>query len=464
MKITFLGAAGEVTGSQHLIETDNLRLLLDCGLFQGSRRESRVKNMEFHCRPRELDGVILSHAHIDHCGNLPGLYRAGFEGTIFCTDATADIADIMLQDAAHIQEEDAKYLNRKKKGRDLIEPLYTAEDAEGVVRLIQPMHFNEWHELATDVRVRFSPAGHILGSAITELEIRERSQWKRIVFTGDLGRYGMPLLVDPQALDSPADALIIESTYGNRVHPPVKDMKADLLRIISDAHRKGGRVIIPAFSLGRTQQVVYHLNELFNENQLPRIPIFVDSPLSNRCTNVHRRYQESLDEDVNKTLRHDIDIFGFETLTYTESPQQSMELNDRHGPFVVISASGMCESGRILHHLKHAISNERNTVVLIGYQAPGTLGWRISERQPYVKIFDTEYAVKAHVEQLGGLSAHADVNDFKMWLGQSTEHGDFGRAFIVHGEKSSAEGLASLLKTYVDGEVTIPQRMQSFTV
>jgi metallo-beta-lactamase family protein len=292
MKITFLGGAGEVTGSQHLIETDNLRLLLDCGLFQGQRKETRAKNMEFFCRPKELDGVILSHAHIDHCGNLPGLYRAGFDGTIFCTDATADIADIMLQDAAHIQEEDAKYLNRKRKGGDLIEPLYTSEDAEAVVRQIQPMHFNQWHELATDVRVRFSPAGHILGSAITELEIRERAQWKRIVFTGDLGRYGMPLLVDPQPLEYPADVLIIESTYGNRVHPPVKDMKDDLLRIIQEAHQRGGRVIIPAFSLGRTQQVIYHLNELFNEGRLPRIPIFVDSPLSNRCTAVHRRYQE----------------------------------------------------------------------------------------------------------------------------------------------------------------------------
>ena len=463
MKITFLGAAGEVTGSQHLIETDNLRLLLDCGLFQGQRRESRVKNMEFHCRPKELDGVILSHAHIDHCGNLPGLYRAGFKGTIFCTDATADIADIMMQDAAHIQEEDAKYLNRKRKGKDLIEPLYTSDDAEDVARLLQPLHFHEWHELATDVRVRFVPAGHILGSAITELEIRERTQWKRIVFTGDLGRYGMPLLVDPQAVES-ADVLITESTYGNRVHPPVADMKDDLQRIIGDTYKRGGRVIIPAFSLGRTQQVVYHLNQLFNENKLPRIEVYVDSPLSNRCTTVHRRYQEQLDADVMKTIPQDGDIFGFETLHYTESPQQSMELNDKGGPFVVISASGMCESGRILHHLKHAISNERNTVIMIGFQAPGTLGARIAEKQPFVKIHDSEFAVKAKIELLGGLSAHADVNDFKTWFEVSTEHGDFGRAFIVHGEKDGAAGLASMLKTYVDGEVTIPQRFDSFVV
>ena len=463
MKITFLGAAGEVTGSQHLIETDNLRLLLDCGLFQGHRTESRVKNMEFHCRPKELDGVILSHAHIDHCGNLPGLYKAGFNGTIFCTDATADIADIMLQDAAHIQEEDAKYLNRKRRGHDMIEPLYTSEDAEEVVRMFQPLHFNEWHELAPDVKVRFLPAGHILGSAITELEVRERSQWKRIVFTGDMGRYGMPLLVDPQPVET-ADVLIIESTYGNRVHPPVADMKDDLQRIIGETYKRGGRVIIPAFSLGRTQQVVYHLNELFNENKLPRIPIYVDSPLSNRVTTVHRRYQEHLDDDVNKTLRHDVDVFGFETLHYTESPQQSMELNHMSGPVVIISASGMCESGRILHHLKHAISNERNTVVMIGHQAPGTLGARIAEKQPYVKIHDTEFDVKAKIEQLGGLSAHADVNDFKKWLEESTEHGDFGKAFIVHGEADGAKGLASMLKDYCYGAVTIPKRFESFTV
>ncbi len=463
MKITFLGAAGEVTGSQHLIETDNLRLLLDCGLFQGQRRDARIKNMEFHCRPKELDAVVLSHAHMDHCGNLPGLYKAGFRGTIFCTDATADITDIMLQDSAHIQEEDAKYLNRKRRGQDLIEPLYTSEDAEAVVRLIQPLAFNEWHELATDVKVRFSPAGHILGSAITELEIRERARTQRIVFSGDLGRYGMPLLVDPQAVEG-GDVLIIESTYGNKVHAPVADMKGALLRIIQDASQKGGRVIIPAFSLGRTQQVVYHLNELFNENLLPKIPIYVDSPLSNRVTAVHRRYQESLDEDVNKTLRHDVDVFGFDTLHYTESPQQSMELNDKPGPFVVISASGMCESGRVLHHLKHGISNERNTVVLIGYQAPGTLGWKIAQKQPYVRIHDQEFAVKARIEKLDGLSAHADVNDFKTWLEASTEHGDFGRAFIVHGETDGARGLASMLKDYVDGEVAIPQRFDWFIV
>ncbi len=463
MKITFLGAAGEVTGSQHLIETDNLRLLLDCGLFQGRRKDTRIKNMEFHCRPKELDGVILSHAHIDHCGNLPGLYKAGFNGPIFCTDATADITDIMLQDAAHIQEEDAKYLNRKKRGKDLIEPLYTSEDAEDVVRLIHPLHFHQWHELASDVRVRFLPAGHILGSAIVELEVRERALWKRIVFSGDIGRYGMPLLVDPEPVES-ADVLIIESTYGNRVHPPVASMKDDLLRIVMDAHHKGGRVIIPAFSLGRTQQVVYHLNELFNENKLPRIPVYVDSPLSNRVTTVHRRYAESLDDDVNKALRHDVDVFGFETLHYTESPQQSMELNNKSGPFVVISASGMCESGRILHHLKHAISSERNTVVMIGYQAPGTLGWKIAEKHPYVRIHDAEFAVKAKIIQLGGLSAHADVNDFKTWLEASTEHGDFGRAFIVHGEEDGARGLASMLKDYVDGEVAIPQRFDWFIV
>ena len=463
MKITFLGAAGEVTGSQHLIETDNLRLLLDCGLFQGQRRESRAKNMEFHCRPKELDGVILSHAHIDHCGNLPGLRRAGFEGTIFCTDATADIASFMLLDAAHIQEEDAKYLNRKKRGKDLIEPLYTTEDAEDVLRQFQPVKFNEWHELADDVRLRFSAAGHILGSAITELEIRERSQWKRIVFTGDLGRYKMPLLVDPAPVEN-GDVLIIESTYGNRVHPPVADMKDDLQRIIGETAARGGRVIIPAFSLGRTQQVIYHLNELFNENKLPRIPVYVDSPLSTRCTEVHRRYQEHLDEDVRKTLRHDVDVFSFETLKFTESPQQSMELNDKSGPFVVISASGMCESGRVLHHLKHAISSERNTIIMIGYQAPGTLGARIAEKQPFVRIHDAEFAVKAHIELLGGLSAHADVNDFKTWLEQSTEHGDFGRAFVVHGEKDGATGLASMLKEFVDGEVTIPQRFESFKI
>lgn len=464
MKLTFLGAAGEVTGSQHLIETRKLRVLLDCGLFQGPRAASRRKNEVFRCEPKRLDAVILSHAHIDHCGNLPRLYREGFRESVFCTDATADVAELMLLDAAKIQQEDAVYLSRKlQPGHPPVEPLYSIEDAESLVKLMQPLAFNEWHELSPDFRLRFHEAGHILGSAITEMEIRDAGEVKRVVFTGDLGRRDIPLLVDPAPVQG-CDVLITESTYGNRVHPPSSDIKRELLRIILEAVQREGRVIIPAFSLGRTQQVVYYLNELFNEKLLPRVPIFVDSPLSTRLTRIFRRYNEALDDDVRKTLLGDSDPFGFQTLTYTANQQESMALNKLHGTFVVISASGMCESGRIVHHLKHAVSDERNIIVLIGYQAPHTLGRQLADRRPYVRIFDREFPLRAHVERLEGLSAHADVEDFKWWFEQMSRDSHIGQAFLVHGEPASAQALAEIMRDYCDEDPIIPELYQSFEV
>ncbi len=464
MRITFLGAAGEVTGSQHLIETRDRRVLLDCGLFQGPRAESRRKNETFQCQPRKLDAVVLSHAHIDHCGNLPGLYKAGFRGPVFCTEATADITEMMLLDSARIQAEDAGYLSRKlKKGHPPIEPLYQEEHVAGLVRRMEPIPFGGWHDLADDVRVRFHPAGHILGSAITELLIDDRGTPRHVVFTGDLGRREMPLLVDPAPVEG-ADVLITECLYGGRVHPPAEDLKTQLRDIIRETAEREGRVIIPAFSLGRTQQVVYFLNELFVAGELPRIPVFVDSPLATRLTSVFRRYDHTLDAEVQDLLKLDLDAFGFSCLTYVGKQSESMALNRREGPFVVISASGMCEGGRVVHHLKHGVSDERNTVVLMGYQAPHTLGRRIQERQPFVRIFDREQPLNCRVEQLSGLSAHADVVDFKWWFEQSTQRGHFGQAFLVHGEPDSARDLAGLLRDYCDEEPQIPQLYESFEI
>ncbi|MGD9854844.1 MAG: MBL fold metallo-hydrolase [Planctomycetaceae bacterium] len=464
MKITFLGAAGEVTGSQHLIETRDRRVLLDCGFFQGPRAESRAKNEKFHCRPKDLDGVILSHAHIDHCGNLPGLYRAGYRGPVFCTEATADVTELMLLDSAHIQEEDAGYLSRKLKGKHPpVEPLYTEEHVKAVVNKMEPLAFRQWHELADDVKLRFHPAGHILGSAVVELEIKDRASFKRVVFTGDLGRRGMPLLVDPAPVEG-ADVLISECTYGGRVHPPAGDLKRELGDIIRQTAAQGGRVIIPAFALGRTQQVVYFLNELFNENELPRIPVFVDSPLATRVTKIFRRYDETLDDDVQRTLLTDKDVFSFGGLTYVDRQKESMALNNRNEPLVIIAASGMCENGRVVHHLKHSVSDEKNTVILMGYQAPHTLGRRIQERQEFVRIFGREQPLKCRVEQLAGLSAHADAADFKWWFEQSTQRGSFGTAFLVHGEADSAAALASLLRDYCDEDVHIPQWGETFEI
>ena len=466
MKITFLGAAGEVTGSQHLIETSHRRILLDCGFFQGRRAESRKKNETFHCDPKNLDAVILSHAHIDHCGNLPQLVRKGFDGPVFCTDATADIAEIMLMDSAKIQREDAKYLTRKLKGEHPpVEPLYTEEDVESLVRNFEPCTFSEWHSLGDhdEVRLRFHPAGHVLGSAIVELELKDGSDHKRVVFTGDIGRRDMPLLRDPVPVEG-ADVLICESTYGSRIHPPPQDIKSQLKKIIEEAYVKGGRVVIPAFSFGRTQQIVYYLNELTNSGELKCLPMFLDSPLASRLTRVFRRYDHTLDADVQETLKFDDDPFGFECLTEIENQQQSIELNKRRGCFVVIAASGMCENGRVVHHLKHALPREENHIILMGYQAPHTTGRHIANREKYVKIFGRDYPLRAQVDQLEGLSAHADVNDFKWWFEQSTKRGHFGQVFLVHGEPDSARALSQTIGDYCDEEPIIPQFGESFEI
>lgn len=466
MKLTFLGAAGEVTGSQHLLETDRLRLLLDCGFFQGRRAESRKKNEEFHCKPRTLDGVVLSHAHIDHCGNLPGLYRAGYKGPIFCTEATADIAEIMLMDSAKIQEEDARYLTKRLKGdHPSVDPLYTADDVKKMRKQFEPLSYDDWHELSPDFSIRFRRAGHILGSAITEMNITEKGEIRRVVFTGDLGRRGLPLLHDPQFIDR-ADVVICESTYGNRVHLPPGDLKEALRKIIHETAAKNGKVIIPAFSLGRTQQLVYFLNDLYNSGDLPNIPVFVDSPLSTKLTNVFRYYQTEMDEEVAQVLRDDEDgdIFGFEKLHYTRSQEESIALNRRKGSYVVIASSGMCENGRIRHHLKHAVENENNTVVIIGYQAQHTLGRRIVERQPRLRIFDQDFKLKARVEVLNGLSAHADAHDFQWWFEKLCEVGGAGQVFLVHGEEDPAKSLAGLIDNLCDSEPIIPQRFDSYEV
>ncbi|TWU13679.1 Ribonuclease [Symmachiella macrocystis] len=464
LKITFCGAAGEVTGSQHLLEFGDLRVLLDCGFFQGRRAESRRKNETFRCDPPNLDAVILSHAHIDHCGNLPGLYRAGFRGPVFCTDPTADVADIMLLDSARIQAEDAKYLARHlERGQVPPEPLYDEDDVRAVVQLMEPMPYNEWFTLNPALRLRFVEAGHILGSAICELEFKERARTRRLVFTGDLGRRNLPLLHDPQPVDG-CDILISESTYGNRVHPPAADLKQALLEVIQEAVHEGGKVIIPAFSLGRTQRVVYFLNQLTNEGLLPEVPVFVDSPLSNRLTSVYRRHAELLDADVQSTLMTDADAFGFHGLTYIGNRQESMALNRRKGPFVVIAASGMCENGRVVHHLKNSVEDPKNRIVIIGFQAAHTLGRRIVERREKVSIFNRHYKLKAQVKTLNGLSAHADVEDFKWWYDQLASRGGVRQAFLVHGEPESSQSLATILRDYCDEDPIIPQQFESFEV
>ncbi len=462
MQITFHGAAGEVTGSQHLLEVEERRILFDCGLFQGHRAEARRKNEEFAFPAESIDAVILSHAHIDHSGNLPRLYRQGFRGPIYCTEATADVATIMLRDSAKIQAEDARYLGKHlKRGHPPIEPLYDDEDVDGIVGLFETIEYGRMRQIDRDTRIRFLDAGHILGSAITELDVQEAGVWKRVVYSGDLGRRDSPLLHDPQPIER-CDVLICESTYGNRLHPPARDIKQELRRILSDAVKLEGRVIVPAFSLGRTQQLTYFLNDLFNEGKLPPIPVYVDSPLSLRLTRIYREHLSVMDAEVQRVLEADPDPFGFPWLTYIHSGAESRALNDRHGAMVIISASGMCENGRVVHHLAHAIRDDRNTIALIGFQAEHTLGRKLAERRPFVKIFDHEFPLKAHVEKLDGLSAHADANDFRWWFEQAAQRGGIGQAFLVHGEPEASRALADILDGYCDEHPIIPARGDSY--
>ncbi|HUQ68035.1 MAG TPA: MBL fold metallo-hydrolase [Planctomycetaceae bacterium] len=464
MKLTFLGAAGEVTGSQHLIETSERRLLLDCGMFQGHREASRLKNEQFHCRPKDLDGVILSHAHTDHAGNLPGLYKAGYRGPIFCTPATADVAAVMLYDSAKIQAEDARYLSRKLTGpHPSVEPLYDESHVEGVIKRFETLPYGQWHDLAPDTKVRFTDAGHILGSAIVELDMEDNKTRKRIVFTGDLGRRGIPMLRDPVRVDG-GDVLITESTYADRIHAPSQDIEMNLEGIIRQTADRGGRVIIPAFSLGRTQTLVYFLNRLFNKGVLPKVPVYVDSPLSKEITSVYRRHTQDLDVEFQRTLQTDQDPFLFPGLRYVQSASESAGLNHLRDPFVVIASSGMCESGRIVHHLKHGVSDERNTIVMIGFQAAYTLGRKIQERHPHVRIFDREQPLRAQVESLSGLSAHADAEDFKWWFQRLIDTGGVGEAFIVHGEDYSRRAMAGLLENVSNEPPRLPQFGETFEV
>jgi metallo-beta-lactamase family protein len=465
MKLTFFGAAGEVTGSQHLIETSSARILLDCGLFQGRSDETRPKNEKFRCTPQKLDTVILSHAHIDHCGRLPALCKAGYRGAIVCSYPTADIADIMLLDSANIQQEDARYRQKKKLDRRGApeKPLYTVDDVRRMSKQFEPIAFHKWKPLCEGVRLRLHHAGHILGASLVELELLDNGEVKRLVFTGDLGRRNQPILHDPETIGR-CDVLISESTYGNKLHPDSGDVKAELQRVICEASARRGKVIVPAFSLGRTQMLVYLLNELRNENAKCRVPVFVDSPLATRLTEAHREHAGQMDDQVQETLEHDQDVFDFEGLTYVRSQDESIALNRREGPFVVIAAGGMCENGRVMHHLKNAVSEEANTIMIIGFQAEHTLGRQIVERRPELQILGRRYPLKARVEIVNGLSAHADAGDFQWWFDALQRQGGAGQIFLVHGEDKGLAAMAKLTEECSDLPPVIPKFGESFEV
>lgn len=465
MRLEFWGAVRNTTGSMHLFETDGKKILLDCGLFQGRRAEARERNLTFPFDPSCIHSLVLSHAHIDHCGNIPNIVKEGFQGSIYCTAATEELCSALLLDSAHIQEKDVEYLNKKlaRSGKPLLEPLYTTEDAERSLHYFQDIHYHRPLNLLKHLRCTFMDAGHILGSSIVVLDVEEHGRSKRLVFTGDLGQRHLPILKDPERPQN-VDYLVIESTYGNRLHEPIEKVEAWLQAIVTRVYERRGKIIIPAFSVGRTQEIVYILAQLWARKAMPRIPVFVDSPLSVNVTEIFRHHPECYDREMREQLLAGRDPMGFELVTYIRDVEKSKELNTFKEPCIIISASGMCEAGRILHHLKNNIENPRNLVLIVGFQAEHTLGRRLVEGRPKVKIFGEQYKLKAEVEVIDAFSAHADANDLMEFVQALNEQKRLERVFVVHGEEEQSQALGERVRQELGVQVEVPVRGQSFTL
>ncbi len=464
MQIQFWGAARTVTGSMHLLSVNGHKLLLDCGLVQGKRKEAFETNRNLPFDAGEIEAVILSHAHIDHSGNLPSLIRAGFTGKIYATPATRDLDAYLLLDSARIQESDVAYVNkiRGRQGKRLFEPLYTQQDAADTMPHFVSVEYDRPFEPAPGVRVHFRDAGHILGSAIVVVDLEENQRRSRLLYSGDVGRKGLPILRDPQTADG-VDFLIMESTYGNRLHRPASEAKEMLRGIVQESYDRQGKLLIPSFAVGRTQEIVYHLDQLSTAGQLPAIDVFVDSPLAVNITEVFRLHPECYDDEARAMLAaSDGDAFGFKRLRYIRDVEESKRLNYLKTPAVIISASGMCEAGRILHHLKNNIEDPRTTILFVGYQAENTLGRKLLEGQSPVPIFGEDYQVKAQIKRAEEYSAHADRDELLDWSASVQAQGKLRRVFLVHGEDESIQSLAQELKARGISPVDMPERGQAF--
>ncbi|MBI5084876.1 MAG: MBL fold metallo-hydrolase [Acidobacteria bacterium] len=468
MKLTFWGAAQTVTGSMHELALNGSRFLLDCGLYQGRRKEARERNANFPFNPSSVDAVLLSHAHIDHTGNLPTLVKNGFENPVYSTPATIDLLHSMLLDSAYLQEKDAAFLSKRRSrrhalevenGLEIVEPLYSIADAERALPLMQPVPEGSTKEIAPGFSYQPLDAGHMLGSTSLVFDLNENGRRLRLAFSGDIGRRNLPITKDPQEMP-PVDYVIMESTYGDRLHKTVEAVKDKLADAVNRACQRGGKIVIPAFAVGRTQQVILLLHELANENRIPGIPIFVDSPLAVNVTEVFRRHANLFDDETRTFLENGEDPFGFRMLRYVREVNESKALNDLRGPFIIISASGMCEAGRILHHLRNTIEDPRNMVLITGFQAEHTLGRKIVDKWPEVPIFGEPMRLRAEVVKLNELSGHADQNELLGWLrpmAKSLKH-----VFLVHGEPSQSAALAKAIQGVYGLPVTVPSRGESF--
>ena len=453
MELTFAGAAREVTGSCHLLRVNGSTVALDCGMFQGKRQDSADKNRHLPLPIKDLDAVVLSHAHIDHSGRLPYLVAEGYGKTIWATNATRDLSAVMLADSAHIQEKDAEFL--AKRNKEFIEPLYGIRHAVRTMELMVGIPYGKTFDVVPGVQATYIDAGHILGSATVVVDCTEGGKKKRLVFSGDIGRKGLALIRDPE-IPTGADALIMESTYGNRDHDSVEGSRARLAEVIRNTAARGGRVLIPAFAVGRTQEMIYAIHSLVREKAIPAIPVYVDSPLAIDATTVFEMHPEILDRSEQMVAQVK-ELFQFDLIHYTRDVEESKAIGRAHGPMIVIAASGMVENGRILHHLAYGASDPRNTILIVGFQAEHTLGRRIVERQPILKIFGEEVALHAQVEIINGYSAHADRTELISWLGNVKDSSPgLGPIWLVHGERDVQDEFKTTLAAK-GHEVTCPE-------
>ncbi|MBS1763843.1 MAG: MBL fold metallo-hydrolase [Bacteroidetes bacterium] len=466
MQITFYGAARNVTGSKHLITTTKGKtVLLDCGFFQNRGKDNDRVNRHFAFNPSDIDVLILSHAHIDHSGNIPNLVKQGFKGTIYATQATIDLCSIMLTDSAFIQQSDIEYINKKRKhnGQPKLEPIYDVEDVERTMTYFKPIAIGEWKKIDDEVSFQFTDAGHILGSATVNLKLTDNGNVKHLTFSGDVGRYH-DLILKPPAAFPQADYILCESTYGNRLHDYSGDARQKLLDIVLDTCTiRKGKLIIPAFSLGRTQEIIYTLDRYKTEGKLPDIPVFVDSPLAIDATNIMRKHCEFFNLEVRKYMKTDPDPFGFSSLHYVRKVEESKKINDYNGPCIIISASGMIEAGRIKHHIKNNIQNPRNTILIVGYCTPQSTGGQLMNGAETVKIFGIEYPVKAKVEVISSFSAHADYGELQKYL-SCQDISKVRKLFLVHGEYEVQLDFKEKLIEQGFQHIEIPEEGQSFNL